>query len=290
MTQDARQFRGRGFTIIELILALSMVAIVALTLYQSLRVAFRSRDAAMAAVEPARTIDLAMRFIQEDLQNAIAPNAATSSDDSTTAGTTSGTISGGITGALPSLGTGTGPGAQAGTSLTLNITYNTGTTYILAGPFEGVQSTGGNGQEADDMVFYTTSDSTDHVDGNGDLKQVELTVLPVSTSSGASDNVLVRRTTRNLLSEVPVPSDDEVLCRGVVGFTVQYFDGTAWNPTWDSTIEDNTLPAAVQITLSIRRPKGQDLNHVFNYTRVFQVECSTATQDSSVNSGDDLGL
>ena len=193
MTQDARQFRGRGFTIIELILALSMVAIVALTLYQSLRVAFRSRDAAMAAVEPARTIDLAMRFIQEDLQNAIAPNAATSSDDSTTAtGTTSGTISGGITGALPSLGTGTGPGAQAGTSLTLNITYNTGTTYILAGPFEGVQSTGGSGQEADDLVFYTTSDSTDHVDGNGDLKQVELTVLPVSTTGGGTDNVLVR--------------------------------------------------------------------------------------------------
>ena len=50
-----------GFTLIELIVAMGMVAILSVSLYASLRIAFRAKDSAEKTIEPARTAELAMR-------------------------------------------------------------------------------------------------------------------------------------------------------------------------------------------------------------------------------------
>lgn len=76
MTRPQHQLHHapRGFTLIELVLAMGMVAILAVSLYASLKVAFDDQATATAAVEPSRTADIAMQFIRQDLQNALPPH------------------------------------------------------------------------------------------------------------------------------------------------------------------------------------------------------------------------
>jgi len=101
--------------------------------------------------------------------------------------------------------------------------------------------------------------------------------------------VLVRRVTRNIppLSITQITPDEEIICRGVSSFTLQYFDGSNWNPTWDSAnVEDNTVPVAVQVTLELNPPAGAKPNATpQQFIRVFTLPCSTAATDPAVNSG-----
>jgi hypothetical protein len=94
----------------------------------------------------------------------------------------------------------------------------------------------------------------------------------------------VRRVIRNLLPPdgvTPAP-DEEVLCRGVWSFTVQYYTGTVWQPTWDSTEEDDTLPAAAQITLQIQRAAAGGELKTVTFPAMIAMSCSTAAQDPNL--------
>ncbi|MDP9175031.1 MAG: prepilin-type N-terminal cleavage/methylation domain-containing protein [Planctomycetota bacterium] len=221
-----RKARSRGFTLIELVMAMGMVAVLAVSLYASLNIAFRTTRTAEAAIEPSRTIALVMNLLGQDIENALPPSG------------------------------------------------------VLAGNFEGVQ-----GQEGDDLIFFSTADSAQHVDANGEIKQIELTVV---TDAATNDHVLVRRVTRNLLSQNSPSPDEEILCRGVNSFKVLYFDGTNWTETWDSTQENSTAPAAVQIILELSRAVPSHDPRITRYTRIFNIACSTAAQDSTVNTGSSL--
>jgi type II secretion system protein J len=231
MTRSPRNKHRSGFTLIELTIAMAMVALLAISLFTSIRIAFRATESAGNAVAPPRTAALAMEFLRDDIQNAQA-------------------VSG-----------------------------------MLGGNFEGTQSQGANGQEADDLIFYSTSDAADHADANGEIKEIELTIEP--TPDG-KDQQLVRRVTRNLLSQNPETPDEEVLCRGVYSYALQYYTGSQWQPTWDSTQEDNTIPAAVQVTLQLQRATNSGGTAVQTYTRIFNLSCSTAATDDTVNTGDTM--
>jgi len=149
--------------------------------------------------------------------------------------------------------------------------------------FEGTTGADDRGHEADDINFYSTSDSPQHVDANGEIKNIEITVI---TPQNSTDHVLVRRVTRNLLSlNSAATPDPEFICGHVDSFTVEYFDGTDWTPTWDSTAEDNTLPVAIQVTLTIDRddPSVAGGVQTYSYARTFPLPCSTAEFDSAVN-------
>ena len=213
----------RGFTLIELTVAMAMVAILAVSLYSTMHIAFQAKASAEAAVEPPRTAELAMQFLRNDLQNAVNP----------------------------------------GTSQT-----------TLIGPFEGAQGNGGA-----DLTFYSTADSPDHLNANGEVKQIELTI---GVPDKSTDQCLLRRVNNNLLATIePVP-DEQVLCRNVAGFSLRYFDGTEWQTSWDSTQQNNMLPAAVEVTLEIDRPVGNTTKRL-EFVRVFPLAASTASIDNTLN-------
>ena len=81
-----------GFTLLELILSLAMVAMLSLTLYVSMTVAFKARRSAEAAVAPARAVSIAADLIGRDLENVVPPTGLLS-------GPFYGTIEGGAGGA-----------------------------------------------------------------------------------------------------------------------------------------------------------------------------------------------
>jgi type II secretory pathway component PulJ len=216
--------------LLELLIALFMVAILTVSLSVTLKRVFDLKAASEVAVEPPRTAELAMELLRADIQNTLQPT----------------------------------------------------TTSVLVGNYEATTG-GATGNDAD-ITFYTTADSPLHVDANGEVKEVEITTEP--DPSNGSQNILVRRVVRNLLSETTVTPDEEVICRDVKSFSAQYFDGSNWNATWDSTALDNTIPVAVQLVFTISRSSapGQE-PHDINFTRFFTMPNSTAAQDPNVNSG-----
>jgi prepilin-type N-terminal cleavage/methylation domain-containing protein len=254
----SNSMRGsRGFTLLEVVLALGMVAVLAVSLYTSLHIAFGAQSSADAALEPPRTAELALDFIQNDFQNSLPPN---------TNGQTYNTVA-------------VSPTMQ---SLYSGITTSTGAEEtVLCGNFEGIQAQGENGQEADDVVFFSTVDAGKHIDANGEIKQIEYAVQ--RGTDGQYE--LVRRIGRNLISGEQIQPDQEVLCRGVSSFTIAYSTGSEWQDTWDSTQEDNDLPAAVQITLVLERPGANGREpQTHTYSRIITLPCSTAALDPNVNS------
>ena len=207
-----------------------MVGILAVSLYASLRIGFRAKASAEAQLDPARSIELAMEILRQDLQSAPAP------------------------------------------------------TGLFAGSFEGNSGSDDRGHPDTDVIFYSVTDSPQHVDGNGEIKSIELTVM----TSPSGDHVLVRKVVRNLLSQQAMNPDVEIIARGVASFALRYYNGSEWADDWDSTQEDNTLPAAVEVTLSMDPPVVAAGTIVQppapkTYVRIFQLPCSTAATDTTVN-------
>src|SRR5438105_15902932 len=65
---------------------------------------------------------------------------------------------------------------------------------------------------------------------------------------------LVRRVTRNLLASTDPPVEEEIICRDVRSLSLRYFDGTAWQESWDSTTVGDVLPVPVGIPIEPNNP------------------------------------
>ena len=140
----------------------------------------------------------------------------------------------------------------------------------LASLFQGTVGQNNSG----DLLFDAAVDAPPQVSMLTDIRQVEYSVI-----SDGSDHLLVRNVTSNLLAPVQPDPDQEIICRGVRSFTVQYYDGSQWTDTWDSTMLQNAPPIAVQITLDFdgTGPSAAPL-HI---TRLIQLPCYAAPQTAS---------
>lgn len=218
--------RQSAFTLIEMITALLMVAMLAGSMYASLRIAFRAQAAAEAAVEPARTADVAMELLRDDIQNAFPPST---------------------------------------------------TENQILKVFIGTDATDARGADADTLELCTTADAKEHAAANGELKQV---ILKVNAPANTSDHILVREVARNLLTNGTEPRwDEEIICRGVAGFNLRYFDGEAWQDSWDSNTSFIPLPLAVEVTLQLDRPTAGGGTRTYKYVRVFPLSCATTAPE-----------
>lgn len=218
--------RHSGFTLIEMVVALAMVAMLAASMYVSLQIAFRAQSTAEAAVEPARTADVAMELLRDDLQNAFPPST---------------------------------------------------TENQILKVFIGTDSMDSRGGNADTLEFCTTADSKEHAAANGELKQV---ILKVNAPANSSDHILVRQVTRNLLTSGNEPKvEEEIICRGVAGFNLRYYDGGAWQDSWDSNTSTIPLPLAVEVVLQLDRPTPNGQTKTFKYIRVFPLSCATTATE-----------
>ena len=69
-----------GFTLLEMLAATAMVAMLAGSLYASLHIAFKARNTATAAMEAVRKSSLSMEIIRADLQSAMVPHGTLASE------------------------------------------------------------------------------------------------------------------------------------------------------------------------------------------------------------------
>ena len=253
---------SRGFTLLELLVAMTMAAIVAGALYASLRTGFHAESTAEAAVEPIRTADLAMGLLRPDFESAVAPGGVLRGTFLGTDGTGEGglpadtlefyTLGDPTDTAILNSGSGTGAGGIGGIGGGIGMGSSTG-SYGRSG---AAASSGNNSA-------YPYA-----LPGVAEVRMVDLLLVPAP-----SGNVLVRRVTTNILSTSTPEYYDEIVCRGVRAFNVRYYDGSAWQESWDSTQLDNNCPTAVEITMELARPDGDQVR-VTRFTRVFLLSCS----------------
>ncbi|HEV8292844.1 MAG TPA: type II secretion system protein, partial [Tepidisphaeraceae bacterium] len=69
----SRKHSQSGFTLLELILAMGMISMLAVSLYATLRVAFKARDSATSGIAPMRSANIALDLLGEDLESALPP-------------------------------------------------------------------------------------------------------------------------------------------------------------------------------------------------------------------------
>jgi len=63
----------RAFTLLEMLIALTLMSIIAASLYASLNIGFKARDSIRSAIEPVRRAHLALELLRGDLQAALPP-------------------------------------------------------------------------------------------------------------------------------------------------------------------------------------------------------------------------
>lgn len=233
--------RRSGFTLLEIILASAIMAVIALSVFTALRLAYQARDRALSAVGPSRAAEIALDMIRRDLENALPPKGVLSREF---LGDEGPEVPG--TSAIRFYAVGANP----------DLSQNTAPRY-------GASMTGISQQNP--------------TGSSGSIERIDLIVRNIG-----GEPVLVRSVLRNLLSSTEPPTEDEVLCRGVTGFRVRYFDGYQWSETWDSTQYENVLPIAVEVSLELTRPRdptravvGNDKSGlaIYRATRTFFLPC-----------------
>jgi len=119
---------------------------------------------------------------------------------------------------------------------------------ILAGIFEGTDVTFTDMQDADTLSFY----SGVYQPKEGEIASNVINVQYALVTDYERDQLVLKRlTTKNILSPTPVDPEEEVIGRDIRGFDLQYYDGTTWLDSWDSSEHDSTLPWGVRVTIAI---------------------------------------
>jgi type II secretion system protein J len=91
--------------------------------------------------------------------------------------------------------------------------------------------------------LFTAAGRVDPWSPFGDVQRVIYTLVPTAGDVGTYD--LVREVSRNLLPTLEEAFESQILLRAVGAAGLEFFDGTEWSETWDSSVSGG-LPAAAR--------------------------------------------
>jgi type II secretion system protein J len=203
-------FARRAFTLLELLLAVLVFAIVLAAIHTVFFSAFKLRKRTTETIECSLPLQQTLGIIKRDLANLVPPGGV-------------------LSGALQS---------------TPTITTNA----------SGVSLSGLLGRQ-NGPLFYTAVGIVDDIAPWGETERVSYYLATPTNNTPGMD--LFRSVARNLLPLTQDQTDDQFLMSGVEAITFQYYNGTAWQDTWDSTQVDsvsgltNNLPTAVKLQLQM---------------------------------------
>ena len=203
-------FRQRAFTLLELLLAVLVFAIVLAAVHTVFFTAFKLRKRTTDAIERSLPLQQALGVIKRDLVNLVPPG---------------GLLAGALQ-STPTIST-TASGVRVSNSLSRQ-----------------------NGPQ-----FFTAVGIVDDNAPWGEIERVSYYLANPTNDTPGQD--LFRSVARNLLPVSQDQTDDQFLLSGVEAITFQYYNGTAWQDTWDSTTLDsatgltNNLPSAIKLQLQL---------------------------------------
>jgi prepilin-type N-terminal cleavage/methylation domain-containing protein len=242
------QFR-KGFTLLEMLAAMSLMVVVSSCLYTALYTGFRAYQSAQVAVDPTLAAINAIEVIKQDIRGVLPPG-------SHLAGSFIGTDATGMKGVD-------------------NDSLEFYTTHIFVE----------DSQAASLAVSTPLTDQATDTGVIGGLGKVEL-LLDEDMDAHDGTYLLLRDVTTNLLAPNELAPIEQVLCRGVVSLNLRYYDGTDWVDGWDSTADSNSLPLAVEVDLQIaHHDKYSKELQKRRLVESFLLACKTAAATSDTTGG-----
>ncbi len=266
--------RARGFTLIEVLLALVLGSILLAAISMAVDIYLRAFDASRSGVEEARLARAILYRIGGDLRGAVRYDPQDTAD----------LLSGLLPEDLASLGEGIEGAEEIAGEMGLDLSLlgdDSAEESTGSEPSLGPSSTPGLRGGSDwlqvdvsrlpriDQLRQAYSDSGQSVilDRPGDVKTVAYWLavpgsssLDVSGSSGGLMRLELDRAVTDWAEQqsmlADVENELEPIAPEVVGLAFQYFDGEEWYDSWDSD-ELGGLPVAVEIALELR-PVGID--------------------------------
>ncbi|SDS36906.1 type II secretion system protein GspJ [Opitutus sp. GAS368] len=127
----------------------------------------------------------------------------------------------------------------------------------LAGPLQTTLASSLSGGTYGDQVgasLFTNSGTIDGWNPFSEVQMVEYYLAPAN--DGTNRRNLLRVVTRNLLPVQTATTDVQTLLTGVADVTMDYYDGTAWTDSWDSTVT-STMPTAIRFQVTLARADPQ---------------------------------
>jgi len=95
--------------------------------------------------------------------------------------------------------------------------------------------------------LYTTSGEVNGWNPYSEVQVVAYFLAPATDGSNSKN--LVRAVTRNLLPVQTPETDEQVLLTGVSTAEFDYYDGSQWDTTWDTT-QTSELPSAIRVSVT----------------------------------------
>ena len=227
--------RRHGFTLLELIIAIGLAAIIAATLYGALSIAFNAREIVREQMVAPQQAAIALETMRHDLESVVILDPT--GIEATFIGTSQGT----------------------GDNVASTVEF-----YCLGkGPASALVDAFGDPLPLDPTL--AAPDGEPHRDG---LRWVRLSVQRDPEVAGGS--MLTRQVDDNPFSPTPFEPPIQTLVTSVLGMEIRYFDGTSWSSEWDSTTWNGALPTAVEMTLTLDRA-GPDGRSPYRVTQVMPI-------------------
>ena len=103
------------------------------------------------------------------------------------------------------------------------------------------------------LEFYSNTGSLSDLQPWGNIQRVGYLLMDSTNrvASMRSGKDLVRVVTRNLLSPTQETPNPQHLLEGVQSLQFEFYDGTQWKNTWDSTSETTVVPLAIRFSLAL---------------------------------------
>lgn len=213
-----------AFTLLEVLVAVSIFAVVLLAMHSVFYSALRLQNKAVATFDDVAPLEHALTVLKRDLANIVPPGGT-------------------LFGAFQSLPT---FGAQT----------NTGTGSLSPGAWATFNAVSLKGR----IVSPTFHTAVGILSDQAPWAQVQrvLYYLAEPTNATAIGKDLMRSVTRNLLPPVvEEPPEDQWLLSGVEAVVFWFFDGTSWWETWDSAQQTAKLPQAIKVELYLAADPAQ---------------------------------
>lgn len=141
------------------------------------------------------------------------------------------------------------------------------------GPFMGYAP--GGASTSAELDFYCNGHSFDKPDSPfaEGMRHVQIML-----SSDGTTSQLVREVNTNLLDPNGETLTEEVLAKNVTSLTIQYYDGSNWTDSWDSTTT-TALPLAVDITIEVQDTFRPGTPTTYKASRMIALPCGVSATD-----------
>ncbi len=212
-----------AFTLIEVILAIGIMAIALVAINTAFFAAVRLRQKTTQQLEQAQPVEQALAVLRRDLLNAAGPGGVMEGDFRGSA------FGGGIGGSSTSSKTKSANSSQAA--------QNT-----LAS------------QNPGSLDFFTTTGTLSDNAPWADMQEVNYQLVDAADRAHSFGRDLVRNVNRSLLAVATATPEAQRLLSNVESLDFYYFDGMNWQESWDTTSGNTNLPVAVRVRLRL----GQD--------------------------------